>query len=70
MMQKSRTIDTVGRLNRDAFRKITIGAEASLDENDEEIESVKALSCFLDDRINEEVNKITKESNGGGRRGI
>jgi len=60
-IQKSKTIEVAGILGKDAYRKITIGAEAELNEGEDEIKAKETLNSFVDMAIADEVTAMNEE---------
>lgn len=59
--QKTKTVEVAGLLGKDAYRKIMWGAEAELNEGEDEIKAKETLNSFVDIAIADEVMAMNEE---------
>jgi len=56
----SRTFEIPGVHGKSKYIKIQVGAEAELQDNDNQVESYNELSNFIQESLTQEINKIKK----------
>lgn len=61
-VQKTKTVMTEGLLGRDAYRKIMWGAEAEIQDGEDEIVAKEALNSFVDMSIADEASAMSEEA--------